>query len=287
MKWGPLLAVWACLWAAGQLPAQAYRPFLNASQWRVEESGFQGIGFYWWMTGKDTVIQGENYLQGLDSVSPLPLFVQEDVAERRVWIASAFDAYQKRLLYDFSLSVGDTARLTFLGFPERAFVVTNLGSVNTTAGFMPQWTLQATDGGNPNQVVWAEGIGHEKHPFYLDYISVSDPSYRLICNYQQRVKLFDDGFGTCQSASPPLGVGDARAAWPGLRFDPSSNVLSLDSDFARQVRTLELYALDGRLLWRNEQPGAELVLPTMPGGLYALRAELRDGRVLGQRLHLW
>ena len=202
-------------------------------------------------------------------------------------IASAFDAYQKRLLYDFSLSVGDTTSLAFLGFPARDFVVTSIGSVNTTAGFMPQWVLTALDGGNPNEVRWAEGIGNDAHPFYLDYISASDPTYRLICNYQQRVKLFDDGFGTCQSASPPLGVGDARASWPGLRLDPASNVLSLDSDFARQVRALELYALDGRLLWRQEQPGAELALPTLPGGLYALRAELRDGRVLGQRLHLW
>jgi hypothetical protein len=276
-----------CLLAAPFLSAQAYRPFLNGSQWRVEENSFQGTGYYWWMTGKDTVIQGNPYLQGLDSATALPKFLYEDVAQRRVWIASAFDAYQVRLLYDFSLAVGDTTSLTFLGFPARDFVVASIGMVNTTAGFMPQWVLTAIDGGNPNEVRWAEGIGNDKHPFYLDYTAVSDPSYHLTCNYQQRVKLYDDGFGTCQSASPPLGTGQPALSWPGLRFDPLTRDLGLDPDFARQVVELEIFALDGRRHWRSVKPQANMSLPELPAGVYGLRAHMRDGRVQGTRLLFW
>lgn len=282
----PRLPLLCCLFLiAGRLSAQAYRPLLDGTQWRVEESGFQGTGFYWWMTGKDTLIQGDLYLQGLDSVTALPLFVHEDIAERRVWIASAFDAYQPRLLYDFSLAVGDTTHLTYLGFPARPFVVTSIGSVNTTAGFMPQWTLQATDGGNPSEVIWAEGIGHDKHPFYLDYTAVSDPTYHLICNYQQRVKLYDDGFGTCQSPAPPLGVDDALSRWPGYRYLAATRTLQLDVDFARQLRAIALYGMDGRILWQAA-PQAELVLPVLPAGVYGLRAQTRDGQVLGRTILL-
>lgn len=286
-----LLSIGCLFLLTAALQAQSYTPFLDNSQWFVNEEGAQVSAFDWYMTGKDTLIGGETFFQVIKDPLRLPIFVREDVAQRKVWMASKWDGYNPRILYDFSLQLGDTVQLRFKHQLDLRFVVTLIDGVNTTQGFKDRLTLGSIDGFLPDEIHWAVGIGDEEHPFYLDFIDVADPTYHLICNYQNMVKLFDDGFSSCPAGPPPLGIADDLSAdeLPVVFPLPARERLQVDLPGRKGTWVAALYDLRGRRLAVAEgRAGTRLVMPlqALPNGNYVLRFRSPDGRYGGRPLQV-
>ncbi|HHG86329.1 MAG TPA: T9SS type A sorting domain-containing protein [Bacteroidetes bacterium] len=266
--------------------AQSYTPFINHSQWFLAENGQK---FDWYHIGRDSLINGNALHKVFAAGLPTQVFVREDVGAQQVWLASALGNWTERLLYDFSVQVGDTVELSFVPSGSASFVVTNLDSLNTAMGFMPRISLDNLGSGNPAQLRWTVGVGEERHPFYLDYIAGS-ADFHLICNYQNGLKLFDDGFSTCQNP-PIVGVEEAENGMERLKVfpNPAQGVFSLRTPGKKgvwQVLVIDIFGKE--VLKFSQKAGTSRMISVQDWaiGLYLLRLTGPQGDILQKKLRV-
>lgn len=208
------------LLSSGSMAYSQYVPFLDQSQWYINTEGTLVSAFDFYTTGKDSLFNGHSWQQVLENnTTPTTAFVREELSTQRVYLSSAWNNWSERLLYDFTAQVNDTFSLDFRFHPSQQFMVTSIDQVNTTSGFVPRINLENIDGNTPANVQWTLGIGDGSHPFYLDYTGRIDTSYHLICSYQNRQKVFDDGFGHCPGIPPPLSANEVSEDLPEMLYD--------------------------------------------------------------------
>ena len=271
MTFPRLLSLTCLLLGFHCLPAQSLL-FLDASQWYLTEVGPQGSSFDWYQTGKDSTINGRDYLQASVGYSPLPIWVREEADSQRVYVTAPWNGWNERLLYDFSLQMGDTTELDFrYGGPMR-FVVDNIDAVNSTQGFIPRLNLRNLDGAQPAEVRWTPGVGAFTNPFYLDLLNQANTSYSLICNYHDNVKLWDDGFGNCPAGPPPpvSALGEEAGRRPRVSLRQDRFVVEAP---AGKPWEIEARDVQGKLVWEGKCGGGNR-LEAGSGwtkGLYILR----------------
>ena len=279
------------LFSSRILPAQSIPPFLNASQWYVSDIGLLGTDYRWWMMGKDSLIGGEVFVQVLDSLLPTQMWVREDVATHRVWFASSSNGYQPRLLYDFGLTLGDTVTLEFDGFGPRQFVFSSTLPLLTTMGIYDDMILETVQPGFPSSLNWAPGAGNNQHPFYLAFITATDPSYHLVCNYVQGNKFYDDGFFACPGESPPLGVQEHLGAASLLAgYEPHTGELWMDLPAGKGLVEWRLHDFQGRLLAKGSRQGAGTsrhYVGSLPSANYLLVVQDGKGQATARQFLTW
>ena len=269
-----------CVWH----PSTAqYTPLLSQTQWLSNENSSLSSSFDWYELNIDSTINGIDYQVALRNGLRFPAWVREDVNSEQVYTVAPWDGYTERLLYDFTLSVGDTVPLSFRFGGTMRFVVSQIDQVNTTMGFQDRWTLQNIDSNLPATIQWAEGIGSLAHPFYLDAPVNSDTSYRLSCNYMSGQKFYDDGFGTCP-ASPPALDREEEAKWRGPEMDWTSEGFGIQVPPGRPWH-VDIFDLFGRRHWSAQlHSGYHWISKSiLPSGTLLVRVR-RDDQQLTQRV---
>lgn len=277
MKFSHSLLFMSLLLCSQPLVAQAQQ-FLDFSQWFLTEVNPLGSSFDWYQTGKDSTINGETYHQALKAYDPLPMWLREDAGNQRVYMNAAWNGWNERLLYDFSLQVGDTVELTFRYGGAQRFTLDNIDAVNSTQGFIPRLNLRNLDGNQPAEVKWTPGVGAFSNPFYLDLPNSSDTTYMLICNYHDGTKLWDDGFGNCPGVPPPLSAQGGQAGpLPELELLPNRFGIQFPPGKAWEV---EVRDAAGKRVWNRKVQGGEKVQggAGWNRGLYFLQMRSGDKR---------
>lgn len=191
-------------------PAQG---FVNDhNQWNVRHTYFGGYSTEIFIIGGDTVINNENYQAiwcSFDSLVSRIYFGALRENEDRVYYVPPGST--EGLLYDFTLSVGDTAyiRNFFCGDTDVPVVVS---AVDTVVYYdIPRKRLHIGVEGYVSDI-WVEGIGSLSGPLYsvFEYCIIC-PFWELLCFHQQDTLLYLMPYATtCYETS--VGIEEPEAA---------------------------------------------------------------------------
>ena len=265
--------------------SQEYHPLLNNSSWIIYDwvSCCRGPEERIIQEGTDVVIGSYTYKQFND---PFPSYIyynsdwnfqplvnlREEVTERKVYkLVNGVDV----LLYDFSLEMGDTIF-------ENTFIVSAVDYVDVDGGTRKRIKLQSIQlyCGVPLFLVWIEGVGSDKHPFYPDYnIYIgcsSGGGYNIYtkCSFQNGEHIY--GNSDCSSL---LNTNTSIEIATKIDFSPNpfTTELTIQSEKGFHDSTLKLYNSVGQLVRESKNlNGEKIVVPreNLKSGLYF--AELQE-----------
>lgn len=270
------------MWARGQ----NYQPLLRTAQWFVQEDAVGAQNFPWFSHPVDTLINGISYAKVFRDNLPEAMYVREDSAQQKVWIAFPEDGFQDRLLYDFSVQMNDTVKLFFRGNggDSTEFVVNFIDSVNTAMGFMKRINLQNLDFiSNPSSLRWIMAVGNDEHPFYLSTLHNPFPEYHLICNYQSGLKIYDDGFGTCPNNPPPLDIKESETLNLTVFPNPANQLVHFRFEGNLGEGKLQIWDINGRNWFKkidvSTTYGLSISVSKWPQGMYFYQFRMDSGEM--------
>lgn len=202
------------------------------------------------------------------------IYLRED-DQQRVW---KYQYFTESLLYDFSLSIGDSVEITDdLGLPC-TLVVTQTDSL-TLADMQPYRRLKLRSAGDPDGsffgfVEWVEGMGSLYGPLYYGGFCATDFGESLLCFFQQGQRLYHDSEReTCARFLTSITEATPSAA-PIVYPNPSQGLLSISLP-ANHDKPLTFYLYDssGRLIQQLDiQDSITAVsLQAWPAGTYFYR----------------
>jgi len=268
-----------CLWG-GQLNGQTYNPFpTDSAYWSVESRNW-GLDPVWGLcTGTshynmlgDTVINSIQYSKiYLSTKDDGPFNIQNAMyfgalredSLKRVYARRPTDTLE-RLLYDFSLNVGDTVCLDFLNLG--CFPVYNVDTILFAGKQRRQIHVLLSE-----TQKWIEGIGNRYGLFQI--LFVGSLSTELKCFYEKDTLLFGDS-QFCHCDNLP-GIKDLEAHTIDIQFNPNPidefGTLTIES-LKHTEYLIKLYDALGREIYANRTVKKELTLgEELNSGLYYIK----------------
>lgn len=240
------------------------------------------------VNGLDTMIQGTSYAKMTDAVTATYYGAVRDEGGR-VWYVPV-DSVNAYLLFDFSVSPGDTLRdlIYYQAFPQVWGGPYLVDAVVTDVQTDPAWggrLVVQTD----FQGTWIEGIGHQQGLLAEPDINVSGYQLRLECMSHLDTVRFrfigDPPFeepGTCIPLS--VGIGSlAPSARQWMPYpNPSSGLFIMEFSLALLRESYySVYDATGRLLLQRPLPSGatleEVDLSRFGRGAYVLRVTDPEG----------
>lgn len=312
---------------AGTISAQAYFPMLDsANEWSYGAHGvgvsnlpvesapcsypvFNGVNSFKQFTTSDTVINSTTYKIVLSSIQLCTMgYVREDTAARKVFFLDNVSSTEK-LLYDFSMVVGDTMAIQFANTPGYASGVYTLDSITTVAvyaGSRSAFHLNCHAIPFSPTLTWVESVGNLNDAFYpyFDnspgfgaFSSCSGVQYEftqfMICFDHNYKVYFDNCAYTIAQTDPYVSYTDSCDYWSFIGaitenyttagFDiypnPSQGKSTIEFE-ASCENDFDIYVWDiqGKMLAKQIQLGhlregkntMQIDLSGLPGGIYVV-----------------
>ncbi len=232
----------------------------------------------------DTLIDGIRYVNinsvYLGEITNNTFFrFREDTLQRKVF-GHRFG--QEHLVYDFSLSVGDTFDIIHpLVGVEESYIITSIDTIPIGNSLRKRFTFQ---GGSawPESSYWIEGIGGGAGPFISHYVFESWSVLRCFSDSDEL--LYSSPFPYppqyllqqypwyeyCDTSV--VGVDDRVSATVHIYPNPASNLVRLDvSGTQAQIDRLEAFNAFGSAMSITFNDSHVLNIADWPSGLYIVR----------------
>lgn len=256
----------------------------------------------------DTIISGKTYSQIEEVIHNEPYLggIRNDTAGRKVYFIEKGKT-KEYLMYDFSLSVGDTAKSVFVlngSISDTAnYVVTNLTAIWDGTKFRKGIVGRYFKGTfvSYRTVVWIEGIGSQTGLLPYPYLFVC-PDQDLIC-FQTDTALYNEDFyhadtlkkttslSTCADylAFYTLSMEEVTAQKDGIVIFPNpsynhSAVVAIPD--AKDVQSIIVTDVQGRILQQQNyysQPSIHLDLNNLNSGMYIVQIQQKN-KVISKKL---
>ncbi len=264
--------------------SQEYHPMLNNSSWKIvksvscciadEENIIQ--------EGIDIEIGSRTYKQFID---PFPSNVyynstynlqtlvnlREEIAERKVYkLVNGTEL----LLYDFNFEIGNTIHQY-----GNNFVVTAVNYIPVEGGTRKKITLRSEElyCGDNLTLVWIEGVGSDKTPFYPDHnmynVCSSGGGIMVFtqCSFQNGEHIY--GNPDCATF---LNINQQNQIASNINFSPNpfTTTLNINSEIGFQDITLKMYNSIGQLVRENANlKGQNITIDreNLQSGLYLIQ----------------
>lgn len=230
----------------------------------------------------DTSINGRYYLElyyrtdtsTLDNWKSTGQFYREDTS-KRIYIR---ESGVERLLFDFSLEIGDSITLS------DAIVTCSMTiiQVDTIMLLNGNWRKQLTlissqdDINNPlfGYFKWVEGVGSLTSFRYHEHACFTDFDYVLLCHYEDGKLLYsNDRFSTCFISTS---VNEQNYNRLRIVPNPVRDVLNIES--SDKVEFVEIYDLNGRCVLVSEFAKNDISHLMM--GIYIVNVYIGEERVV-------
>lgn len=184
---------------------ETYYPFLDNDKWFEAVKGFEYpiICSLYTKTNNNTTLGDKLYIEikedylnteNKSTTFCCNHFIREDVINRKIY---SYDSNAEKLLYDFSLKVGDKIS----GHDD--IILERIDSVVINAKKRARFTF-----GNSTayKIVWIEGIGNTTHPFHPE--ALNEGWQQLICITKGNNVIYDSGdfYGVTCSNSNTSGI---------------------------------------------------------------------------------
>jgi hypothetical protein len=175
--------------------AQEYQPMINNSGWLVRAADFEGWSYHWIQEIGDTLIGDQTYQIFDDPTFWFPhAYLREDTIEKRVFM---WHQNMEQLVCDFSLEEGDQFLLHWINY-----TVMEIDSVQVEGGMRKRLYVYPDFEFGYFTEYWIEGVGVMGHPLYGLTFLPSDPSYDIICSYQQGQSIYHADFDPMYTECP-------------------------------------------------------------------------------------
>lgn len=272
-----LLLLLGPFWAHSQTSVPF--PTQNAN-WRFGLYDGMGNRFgahFFWLDGDSTYL-GETWTALYKDSSPEGLIRQD--SSLKVWIVPN-GLTSPELLYDYGAAVGDTIKNIKLAswsapFYTDTVVVTHIDSVFN----IRTWHLKSINYDvNDHEFEWYEGIGDAR------WLPGSHPVATV--SVTPILECFDS-----QEFFPVIGNGcfvandEALAQRLQVSPNPSSGKFRLDFDVPMEINGMQVLDAQGRLVRIYDGFRQSLDLEELEPGIYFLRLDVNEGRILTRKLML-
>lgn len=265
--------------------SQEYHPMLNNSSWLIydwvsccrpseeriiQEGTDEVIGSYTYKKFNDPFLSGYD-----NNWNPITIiYLREDITERKVYkLVNGVEF----LLYDFSFDLGST-----INQYGNNFVVTSVDNIDVEGGTRKKITLRSVESycGDNLTLIWIEGVGSDKHPFYPDFnmgnVCSAGGGYGIYteCSFQNGEHIYGDS--NCSSL---LNTNITNEIATKIDFSPNpfTTQLTIQSENEFQDVTLKLYSSVGQLVRETKNLSGKNIVITrenLKSGLYF--AELQE-----------
>ncbi len=293
LKYFALLLMALIYW---QSSAQDYTPLLsNSNEWQLTNCYFGCLTDAYFTDG-DTIVNGMNHkiLDGFHYISRTFL-LREVVSEKKVYLTRVIDpnTTEEFLLYDFSLSVGDSIEMMnpITPFPPNGgyFVVDSIiprvledGEDYDHFYFSPAVSNQVSF----HNAEWVEGIGS------MSIINApgGDPDINgaghLSCYYRDGISIYRN-LDSISNCTPVLSVNDIVPSKPVFitSYSEDNGLLTVRAD--QEMRHLYLFDIQGnRILDSETQNSKQALLDTtsLSKGIYLLRIQDLYNRIYSLKI---
>jgi hypothetical protein len=255
-----------------------YHSLLDNPSWVVTIASFGGSNNVVIQPGVDVAIGGVTYKKFIDTAyGNTEVFLREDVAAQKVYRrVNDVDV----LLYDFSLTVGNTISLANgLGY--------NVMSVED---------IPAADGTTRKRIylnnfitseTWIEGVGSPNDPLKPYYELPSDPYLYVQCSFQNGVNIYNQGLINTGTPTDCAALGTIERPLQTMTISPNpmhGNTTITMSDELNNTELL-IYNPIGQLV-RNIKGinGNEFVLPkgNLENGIFLIQLS-QDNKIIATR----
>jgi hypothetical protein len=165
------------------------------------------------ISSKDTIINDTLYLLVVntgainEAFPQITGFIREEVSEKKVYFREnsyEFNVPKDRLLYDFSLGVGDTTEIFGLHHCESFSNIFKVVSTDKIILLNDEerkvWHLESI-GENANEPdIWIEGIGSLNGLLFPGCYQIATLSFslNLLCYYEEGINLYVSDEGSCE-----------------------------------------------------------------------------------------
>jgi hypothetical protein len=275
-----------------------YHPFPSGSDsaiWIQQHSNSEGSTYFLrtYLYG-DTTISSYNYKKLYrtsvnafisPSPSPSPFYhpynfigaLREDVPAKKVYYYEAFTGVET-LLYDFTLTVGDTAYIDGpFGGDTVEYTVTGIDSILVDSVYHKRLIIEpfAPIGPSPMSGNWIEGIGCEAGPLNR-YVMGFEFSHALACFGVNNVnKYFYAMWPPSPDCTFSVGIGELENNIISLVVspNPSAGIVTL-SVSCNETLSVEIMDVSGNVIWTSLTAGfsgSTLDLRDHANGIYFVR----------------
>ncbi len=211
-------------------------------------------------------------------------YLREDDMKRIYWTGG----FDEVLLYDFSLSEGDTF-LVVPYLPDTCkIVVTEVDSVEIDNGEMRRRLKVTAIGVSfPEEVIWIEGIGSMRgliNHFYA-YCAVDHPD-QLLCHYDNGELTYQHNPSGCFLVSSVKEIEKQN----GIKIypNPIGEVFTIEViKESPKVESIFIYSLTGKLVEErklNDKSLETVDISKYQSGMYFLLLQLKTGSFLSKRI---
>lgn len=269
---------------------QAYHPFIDTGKhWNVMHEGFEvkrTVEYY--ISAQDTTINDTVYRKVLVNEqygyypSGIAGFIREDTAERRVYFRPYYGWWhpiQDRMLYDFSIDVGDTVDVYGLYYCQwfsNAYKVAARSTIELLNGEQRTlWDLHPIDENVQQADQWIEGIGSINGVLFPGCYEMATITLylELLCYFEDDVKLYMSAQDTC-FVDWTTGVQANMQHNIKLYPNPVTNVLYLTTHSdSERFNAYEIYDVSGLKVADGRFFDHSYAIPVdnLHSGMYLLR----------------
>ncbi len=279
-----------------------YKPMLNEGSAWHHYHWFEGSCNQHLIVENDTTINNIDYKkianQGDHCYYTNYTFVREDTISKKVYY-NYFDT--DIMIYDFSLTAGDTIKSTFQYY-EFELVLDSI------SGLLPQYpacilppevfiqnpkVFYLTDLKYPNsaQIIWIEGIGNISNPFisYLPW-TAGDMGDALLCHFDE-TGFQDYHYVYCEEPEPcqgPVLINTIDKTEPEINFYPNpffDKVYLEVSGKENFIKSIEYYNSEGQFIRsENEISSQNINLSGFDSGLIYVIIRTKKGNAITKKL---
>jgi hypothetical protein len=217
--------------------------------------------------------------------------LREDVPAKKIYYYEA-DSGLEKLLYDFTLNIGDTAYTNFYGSMGDTvhYIVTDIDSVLVNTSYnkrliiepLPTSTLEAVAGN------WIEGIGSEAGPLNY-YITGFEYIHELVCFGVNNINKYS------LATWPPapechflVGIGEMEDNKISLVVSPNPTNGSLTLSLScKDILTIEIADLSGKIILsqsKTEFSSTTIDLSGFAKGVYLVRLRDTNGNSVTKKI---
>jgi hypothetical protein len=215
--------------------------------------------------------------------------VREDTVTRKVYAIPAGSA-QERLLYDFSLTIDDTAIVYPISFPISSgpvsIKVESIDSVLLSGNYHTRFKIVGVDFPNGEEEYWIEGIGSTMGIFNsgISGIFVTDITFpTLLCFEKEEATVYHNPNFTDCYETYPVGIEEADMAF-GTHIYPNPTNSSFKIESEKEIIYYQLLSGTGKILL-NGEVGSKLLtldISDLPNGIYLITLKTNKGMSVKQ-----
>ncbi len=243
------------------------------------------------LTDEDTVFNGETYKKfyvyrsiEFDAATATYVGAFRENSQGQVFYKgnAGLPGGVDEMIYDFSLSVGDTFSGGSLNMNNSfyALEVTSIDTMNFNGIERRVFTIKPTRAKTQIAAVWIEGIGNSEGLFFPYHTNTADIWGNVRCYIHNDELLYTNyRHGGSDCVTPLMGIGDVLSVNNSITLypNPTNNEVSVSSESL--INSIEIYNSLGQKVYTETINSKEktIDISSLPSGVYVLGAKTDDG----------